>query len=217
MFRYVLAATAALTISCNASAQLVNGGFEAPVVTDSCCITAPPSSIPGWTPSGGNVNVVNGNFGSTGGNLAFQGVQYLDLIGEGSTGSISQTFATITGQAYTLSFAYAHNLFGGTPSASALFSVDGLAGLLFHNTGSTSNLDWLTFSGSFVADDASATLNFTNVTGGNNAGVLLDAVSVQAAVPEPGTWALMLLGFGMVGGATRMARRQRRMAVLAAV
>ena len=216
MFRYVLAATAALTISSNASAQLVNGGFEAPVVTDSCCITAPPSVIPGWTPSGGNVNVVNGTFGSTSGNLAFQGTQYLDLVGEGTTGSISQTFATITGQAYTLSFAYAHNLFGGTPSASASYSLGSLNGTVTHNTGSTSNLGWQLFSGNFTAAGATSTLSFTNLTGGANAGVFLDGISV-AAVPEPGTWALMLLGFGMVGGATRMARRQRRMAVLAAV
>lgn len=216
MFRYVLAATAALTISSNASAQLVNGGFEAPVVTDSCCITAPPSVIPGWTPSGGNVNVVNGNFGSTSGNLAFQGTQYLDLVGEGTTGSISQTFATITGQAYTLSFAYAHNLFGGTPSASASYSVGTLNGTVTHSTGSTSNLGWLLAGGNFTALGTTSTLNFTNLTGGANAGVFLDGISV-AAVPEPGTWALMLLGFGMVGGATRMARRQRRMALPAAV
>lgn len=31
----------------------------------------------------------------------------------------------------------------------------------------------------------------------------IDNISVQAAVPEPGTWALMLLGFGLVGGAMR--------------
>lgn len=30
-----------------------------------------------------------------------------------------------------------------------------------------------------------------------------------AAVPEPGTWALLILGFAMVGGALRAARKQR--------
>ena len=33
--------------------------------------------------------------------------------------------------------------------------------------------------------------------------------SILAAVPEPGTWMTMLLGFGLVGGAMRVARRKR--------
>lgn len=33
--------------------------------------------------------------------------------------------------------------------------------------------------------------------------------SVQNAVPEPATWAMMLLGFGLVGGAMRSRRRQK--------
>ncbi len=36
------------------------------------------------------------------------------------------------------------------------------------------------------------------------------------AVPEPATWAMMLLGFGFVGGAMRSAKRRQRLAVSAA-
>lgn len=32
-----------------------------------------------------------------------------------------------------------------------------------------------------------------------------------AAVPEPSTWAMMLFGFGAVGGDMRSARRQRKL------
>jgi hypothetical protein len=36
---------------------------------------------------------------------------------------------------------------------------------------------------------------------------------VSAAVPEPGTWAMMLIGFGVVGGAMRTAKRRRKVTV----
>lgn len=36
---------------------------------------------------------------------------------------------------------------------------------------------------------------------------------VAGAVPEPSTWALMLLGFGFVGGAIRSAKRQQKVTV----
>ncbi len=37
-----------------------------------------------------------------------------------------------------------------------------------------------------------------------------DTITVSAAVPEPATWALMLVGFGMVAGAARFRRRGTR-------
>lgn len=213
MRRLLLAAFACAAIPATASAAelIVNGGFEDPIVSDPCCNTVPPASIPGWTVGLGNVNVVNGTFGSSPfANLAFEGNQYLDLVGQGGVGSISQAFSTVAGQTYTLTFAYSHNLFSGLPAASALFTVDGLAGTLVHTGGSTADLNWLTFSGSFVADDASATLNFINLTGGANEGIFLDAVSVTP-VPELATWALLLIGFGAVGGAMRAGKRRQRL------
>jgi hypothetical protein len=35
----------------------------------------------------------------------------------------------------------------------------------------------------------------------------------QGGVPEPSTWAMMLLGFGFIGGAMRSAKRRQRLAV----
>ena len=209
-----LAAAAAVLVPATASAanSIVNGGFEAPVVTGACCTTSPPDPLPGWVATP-NVNVVLGTFSSTNGNLAFEGNQYLDLVGQGGTGSLSQSFATILGESYTVSFAYSHNLFSGTPSASASFLVDGLGGTLTHSTGSNANLDWQTYLGSFIATGSSATLNFTNLTGGTNEGILLDAVAVTAA-PEPATWAMMMIGFGAIGFGMRSTRR-RNMAQLA--
>ena len=221
MLRFLLAATAVLMIPTTASAAtelILNGGFENPVVSNPCCSTVPPASLPDWTVTP-NVNVVNGTFASSpsGTNLAYELNQYLDLVGEGGTGSISQSFATVAGQVYTLTFAFAHNLFSGTPSASASYSVGTLAGTLLHSTGTNANLDWQIFTGNFTALGSTSTLNFTNLTGGVNEGILLDAVSVQQAVPEASTWAQLLIGFGLVGGAMRFSRRRRRVAIPAAV
>ncbi|WP_375402288.1 PEPxxWA-CTERM sorting domain-containing protein [uncultured Sphingomonas sp.] len=44
------------------------------------------------------------------------------------------------------------------------------------------------------------------VTYTSASGVFLTAVGVPGAVPEPATWASMILGFGLVGGALRRAR-----------
>ncbi len=211
MKKLLLTATVAVCMPASASAAqlIVNGGFEAPTVDDPCCITSPPTAIPGWTATP-DVNVVNGTFSSNPGgtNLAYEGLQYLDLVGQSGMGSISQTFNTVIGQTYDISFAYSHNLFSGTQGATADFSVGDLIGSLSHSSGSNSDLDWMIFTGSFTATDRSTTLTFTNLTGGPNEGVLLDAVSVQGAVPEPATWALLILGFGVVGGAMRQRSRK---------
>ncbi len=45
-------------------------------------------------------------------------------------------------------------------------------------------------------------------TGTDNQGPILDNFSLSiAAVPEPGTWAMMILGFGLIGGALRTRKR----------
>jgi PEP-CTERM motif-containing protein len=51
----------------------------------------------------------------------------------------------------------------------------------------------------------------TSRSGGKN--FLLGGLTMTAAVPEPATWALLLLGFGGVGGMMRRKRRQQGVAV----
>lgn len=212
MYRFVkgalFAGAVCLAPASLSAAELVeNGGFEDPSVGNPCCTTTPPDPLPGWTATP-NVNVVNGTFSSSpsGTNLAREGSQYLDLVGQGGTGSISQSIDTVAGQLYTLKFWYSHNLFSGPLTAEADFSIDGLSGTVAHSSGTNSNLDWRLYLGNFTASGASATLNFTNTQGGSNEGVFLDGVSVMA-VPEPSTWAMLILGFGLLGGAMR--RRTR--------
>jgi PEP-CTERM motif len=70
-----------------------------------------------------------------------------------------------------------------------------------HNTSTPSNLDWTQFGATFIATGPSATLMFTETTGGTNAGVLLDAVAVNGAtaVSEPASLAMIGLGLAGVG------------------
>jgi hypothetical protein len=209
MLRYALALTALTFVPSQAfAADLVtNGGFEVPTVSSPCCNTVPPDSLDGWTATP-NVNVVVGTYASTNGNLAFEGNQYLDLVGQGGTGSIYQDLATAVGQSYLLTFAYSHNLFtpSSATSASASVSLGSLFDVVSQSTGDSSNHDWQIYTGIFSATDTTTRLTFTNLTGGVNEGVLLDGVSVQA-VPEPATWAMMLVGFLGIGMVTRRTRK----------
>ena len=208
MLRHVLAAAAISVIPSTAfAAELVsNGGFETPIVSSTCCSTVPPDSLDGWTATP-NVNVVVGTFMSTGGNLAAEGNQYVDLVGQGGTGSIFQDLITEIGGVYTLTFAYSHNLFTPATSASADILLNGiLFDSIMHSTGDTSDLDWVTYSNTFTASQTTTRLTFLNTAGGVNEGIFLDAVSV-ASVPEPATWAIMLLGFAGIGIAMRRTRK----------
>jgi hypothetical protein len=86
-----------------------------------------------------------------------------------------------------------------------------LSAIVFHNTSTSGNLDWTTYSGSFVANSEFTTLAFNTTLGGNNGGILLDAVAVSA-VPEPATWAMMIFGFA---GIALMAYRRSRKSMVA--
>ena len=51
-------------------------------------------------------------------------------------------------------------------------------------------------------------LNFANTLWGSNSTANID-LETASAVPEPGTWAMMLLGLGAMGAAMRSRRRQK--------
>ena len=115
----------------------------------------------------------------------------------GDVGTISQTFAASAGRALTLSFDYGGNSgyqyvqFNGVDVAGSFVSNPSTIVTYTFDLGPALASNTLTF---FGRNDPSC--NF------------LDNVSVTAGVPEPATWALMILGFGAVGGAMRRRKVQ---------
>lgn len=200
-FLLALATTVALPAVADAQA-FTNGSFETANFDPGAFtqLEAGSTAIAGWSIDSGSIDYV-GNYWN-----ASNGVRSIDMSG-GVAGSISQTFDTVAGRAYTVSF----DLGGNGDSGPATKTLDVLAtgGVLgsFSAPASTRpNIDYTSFTYSFVASGASTTLSFLSTT--NTAfGPILDNVAVSGAVPEPATWGLMILGFGFIGGSLRQRRR----------
>jgi hypothetical protein len=214
--RVAAVAFAALAVSATVARAdlIVNGDFEFPPINTFYQNYGAQTNSPwsgatfdnNWSIPLNNVDIVNPMIGPWGA-PAFQGNQILDLVGYGSTGAVSQSFATNIGQQYQLTFAYSDNPGSGfTPQSAAQAAVfvlgagenSLLSTTIAHDNAVNGNLNWSLFSGTFIASSETTTLNFNTLFGQNNGGIMLDAVAVQA-VPEPGTWAMMLLGFAGIG------------------
>lgn len=148
------------------------------------------TGITGWTIEGNSVDVV----GFIGWKAA-DGNWSIDLNGVGA-GSLRQTFDTVAGTTYRVSFEIGGNFYGGSVVKTGAASVGGtVLQLSFNNTGSTvANMGWQSRSFEFTAVGDSSTLVFASDMTGNG-GLALDNVQVTA-VPEPQTMALWLAGLG---------------------
>jgi choice-of-anchor C domain-containing protein len=200
MRKFIVAAAALAMLSTSAhAAEFVNGSFEDGDITNPFGVVAGGnnSTIAGWTVLGNSVDYI-GNYWQ-----ANDGARTIDLNGNGP-GGIAQTFNTVANQAYAITFWLAGNPDNGPTIKTISVDADGLnAGIFtFDTTGFDKvNMGWKKFTYNFVASSTSTTLAFNSLSAGSW-GAALDNVSVSA-VPEPATWAMMLLGFGLIGGAMR--------------
>lgn len=192
------------------SALAATPAAAAVVFSDNFDSYSPASAVPWngnsvWT-TGNSVDLVkSGEFNLT---CAGGSGNCVDLSGD-RAGSISKVFALAAGT-YSLSFAYTGNqldAFGGPfPQTGFNFSVGSLTGSVGPLTNNSTA--FTTYTGTFTSTGAPVTLTFAQQLGGNQfRGSILDNVSISA-VPEPAAWALMIAGFGLVGGATRARRRK---------
>ena len=188
------------------------------------------SNVTGWTSTcnsnscGGGATAASLIFAGTNGS-AFNGNRGVwgtlaDAPGGGNaiaidgdpkySASISQTLTGLTtGTVYSLTFSQAAaQQIGTTGATTERWQVSLGSDIQFStlmNNPSHGVQAWNTQIMSFTATSASEILTFLAVgtPGGQPPVVLLGGTSFTEAVPEPGTWAMMLLGIGMVGFAMR--------------
>ena len=215
--RLVFAFLAATCAVAPASANLlINGDFE----------SGPARQLPqGWNLSaavpGGPYNIPNvqvvvlGDYGGFVSGSAAARANRAVVYGGGDAptlgGIVGQSFATGAGNLYTVAFDWGA-LVGATPQT-VTAEVRGSGGVLatFEATAtSTGSLDtaFARSSFTFIAVSAVSELRFTTLSPTVYVDSVLDNVDVTlsqqaAAVPEPSTWALMILGFGLTGVAVR--------------
>jgi hypothetical protein len=148
----------------------------------------------GATPSGTSFDFFPGNGG------------YVDLDGSTSQAGTLSTLTTFAAGTYTLSFDLGGNARGDGVKTTVVTLGD------FSDTITLpSDSPLQAYSLKFTTTGGA--LSFADLAGGNqNIGNILDNVSLSA-VPEPATWAAMLLGFGGIGASMR---RRRGLAASAA-
>lgn len=204
--RHILSPSRATGLLATAAIAVSALGLSAPVLAQNL-VTNPgfeTGNFAGWTLSGNTgftgVSTTNPHSGS-----------YAAFLGPvGSTGTLSQWIPTIAGDTYNVGFWLLSD--GGTPNSfSATFGSNPIL-LNLSNSGAFSYFDF-----TFTATGSAPTLlSFTYRQ--DPAYWYLDDVSVvgpRGAVPEPATWAMMLLGFGAIGFAMRKGRQRQTLAQVA--
>ena len=210
----IAASLVAAAGSANAANLIVNGGFN-----NGNTVSAPgggfatlgtgSTAMNGWTVSSGNIDWIQGYWQSADGDG-----YSVDLNGN-NPGAISQTINTVAGRTYNLTFDMSANPDSTVDSTRVAIigaggSTIGTADYTLTPSNSKSNMLWQDESFSFVADSSSTVISFTSGSTDGDCcyGAAIDNVGV-AGVPEPATWALSILGVGLVGMSLRRSAKTR--------
>ena len=127
---------------------------------------------------------------------------YVDLNGSNNTAGTLQTLQSFAAGSYTLTF----DLGGNARGDGAKTTVITLGNFTQSITLASSDPYQLR---SYTFTTTGGALVFSDLAGGDgNIGNVLDNVTLTSAVPEPSTWAMMLLGFAGLGFAFRQSRRK---------
>ena len=203
-----LAALAAISATASAANLLVDGSFES--ITQAPGTWNTYTSVPGWT-----VTEANGAASPNGleirddvAGTAESGSNFIELDGY-ENDKISQSFTTVVGQHYAVSFWFADRT--GVAASSEGFSASVVSGLASSGTGFGAAGDngaaWHLITMDFTAD--STTSIFSIAATGTSDGYGTSFDNFQAvAVPEPATLGLLAAGLAMLGLSARRRNRQ---------
>lgn len=201
------------------AAQLIeDGDFSSPNQNGSFHIYSP--GIDGWMNDNGD-GVEIGKSSIYGLGCANTTCQNLEVNANGFDTDSQTVTGLVVGQKYTLSWLYGGRTAGG-PDILNVYFQDNQSG---HPTGQALAVDtastgaWTSNTFTITATSATETLYFasadTSAKGGNKtygnevANVSLTGpMGPVAGAPEPETWAMMILGAGLCGGAFRLNRRR---------
>jgi hypothetical protein len=127
--------------------------------------------------------------------------------------SLDQTInGLVAGKKYDVKFYWGggqQSCCGGTTTEQVVVSLGGSSqSTAVWNNPERGFSGWFAESFRFTAGGTSEVLSFLAIGTpyGQPPVVLLDGVSLQAAVPEASTWAMLIAGFGLVGAAARRRR-----------
>ncbi|WP_235532780.1 PEPxxWA-CTERM sorting domain-containing protein [Sphingomonas sp. Leaf412] len=153
----------------------------------------------GWTGSP-NIELQNNVAGAP---AATGGAVFVELDTSGNS-MMSRTI--VAAGTYDLSFLYSArpNVAAGSNGISVLLNGVLLTPPGNLDLGGGSTTAWAQYSARFTAT-AGSTLTFAATGASDSLGGYVDNIGLSA-VPEPSTWALMILGFGAMGGAMRRRR-----------
>ena len=183
---------------CDPEVELVvNGGFEAPVVTNEKNWNIFDSTLTSWETSW--LPVIQSTYSPTlelqrGVNnwVAYAGEQYAELDGDwdGPDGTINgeqastriyQDIETIPGETYTVSFAFSPRPDTDASNNNLEFSWNGIVEDNISRAGS-GDVDWSEHTYQFVADLAVTRLQFADAGTSDSLGTFIDDVSVRCGV-----------------------------------
>lgn len=166
------------------------------------------ANIAGWTVGGVGVDWL-----STPDYGAQHGAHAVDLgYYVGGAGSIATSIATVKGASYSLTFTAAAVPGFPTYTNGGQVSAGSLAGQVFAPSFSAPNdfahQVFVNYAFNFIAFGTTTSIAFSASDPRTSYGPVIDQVSVSlvslpGSVPEPATWAMMILGFGAAGTVIR--------------
>jgi len=206
--RLIAAAAAALLLASSAGAvSFINGSFEdgrSDVGAFTTLTAGDTTSITGWEVLPDGIDYIGSYW------QASDGTRSLDLSALNSGGVMQTVGGFELGKHYRITFDLSANPESGIrPKRVVVSATSGVATIYnyLNPSNTVSDMQYVTYTYDFIATNVNQDVQFRSLE--NNAyGPVLDNVSISL-IPEPATWGLMVVGFGLVGAFARRRARER--------